>query len=202
VRPAPIFRVALIGASTALAVAVVMLLGNIGEGAARGAEPDEAPRLSQTPAANPGPAELSALLVTSAPLQFNPVVEQVHTEASSARSAAARVLEQVPVPANTNYVESLNWERQIAATGGLSDSDIAFLIQFRASCEWLKVARRSGLGDKTARAVLDDLPSWPAFRGSPVAQRMQGAISAAQRGDWSGIEGWLLRNCGSRPGLA
>jgi hypothetical protein len=152
--------------------------------------------LAETPhgaGANPPTnGQKSALLVTASPIGAVP--NAIHADATSAALKAAEILDDIPLPPGPVVAGSLDWSQQ----GDVSDADIQFLLQFRASCDWLRYADRgSGLSDEDLR-VLHDIPNWSAFRSTRLQARFAEIIGAFDKGDSSLMRHWLDINCRPR----
>jgi hypothetical protein len=89
--------------------------------------------------------------------------------AATARVVADEVARGIPVPPGGTF-SGVRWEQ---AGGVLSRTEIAAVLQYNASCQWLR-AWRDHRETATSERVLADVPAWSAWRfaetGAVLAQ--------------------------------
>jgi len=84
----------------------------------------------------------------------------------------------VPLPAGGNF-HGVRWDELETAT----DTDIRFLLQYNAACQWLRAAVDRRDSD-TQDALWNELPHWPAMRLNDIGSQFTAArASALQGGD-------------------
>lgn len=151
------------GALALCSLAAVAAAVTVGAGGASAGPGDEAATLAKQ--------HKSALLVAAGDLRFAP--DTSYYEGMDAiRAAAAPLEEAVPLPDGGNF-NGIRWSE----VDGVHVDDILFTLQFNASCQWYR-ALADGREVGTARRVLAEMPSWPAFRGqstADLARRLAGA---------------------------
>ncbi len=81
--------------------------------------------------------------------------------AQNARGLADDIATAIPLPRGGTF-SGIRWEQ---AGGTFTSAEIALVLQYNAACQWLR-AWRDGRETPTSARVLEDVPSWPAWRGS------------------------------------
>jgi hypothetical protein len=104
----------------------------------------------------------SKALVASPAL--DPFVAVAAIPAETARVVADAVGAAIPLPAGGTF-NGVRWE---VAGGVFSRTEIAGILQYNASCQWLR-AWRDGREQGTSEQVLADVPAWPAWRFAETA---------------------------------
>jgi hypothetical protein len=94
----------------------------------------------------------------------DPFVAGAAIPAATARVVADELAREIPVPAGGTF-SGIRWEQ---AGGVVSRTEIAAVLQYNATCQWLR-AWRDGRERATSQQVLADVPSWPAWRFSVTA---------------------------------
>ncbi len=89
---------------------------------------------------------------------------------------AALFTSSVPLPTGGNF-NGIRWTDLEAAT----DTDIRFLLQYNAACQWLRAAadRRDAANQD---AIWSQLPTWPAMRLDGYGEQFQSARAPALQG--------------------
>jgi hypothetical protein len=114
------------------------------------------------------------------------------------RGRARYRIASVPFPPGRNSASGYTWE---GIEGGLVDADIDDLIQYRASCDWLRHFIDTGDSDEEARAVVSHLPAWPVFRDSPFGAVIRTIVDSALAGDLGPARRHVETVCVDRPDL-
>jgi len=135
-------------------VAVTAAAATLGAGGASAGPGNQAAGLAKQ--------QKSALLVTAGDLGYSPDTAY-HQGFDAIRAVAAPLAEAVPLPDGGNF-NGIRWSE----VEGVHVDDILFTLQFNASCQWYR-ALADGREVATARTVLSEIASWPAFRGQPTA---------------------------------
>ncbi len=104
----------------------------------------------------------STRLAGDVPIRFDP--RDAVLQSDAARRHANVVARSVPLPQGGNF-NGIRWED---LSGGASTSDVAFILQYNAACQWLRALSEHRV-DPGDRRVIADIPSWPAFRESESA---------------------------------
>jgi hypothetical protein len=99
------------------------------------------------------------------------------TRADTARTAAADVARTVPLPAGGTF-DGIRWEE---AGGGFTKDEIALVLQYNATCQWLR-AWRDGRNTPASARVLADVPSWPVWRGGDGAAVIAAVVADVRAG--------------------
>ena len=89
---------------------------------------------------------------------------------SDAVERAAAIAASIPLPEGGNF-EGIRWQE---AEGELTEHDIAFVLQYNATCQWHR-ARRDGREAASAGSVVADTPRWPAFRDTALGAALETA---------------------------
>ena len=126
-------------------------------------------------------------------------------------TVAAQIAARVPYPPGTG--ESMRWAgtpKRATDMGSISARvDVQFLVEYRAACTWAQFwlfAREAGNPSAvaSATAVLQDIPHWPALRGSladpyerTVGWPLNARASAA--GDVAPVRRYAASNCREVP---
>ena len=128
---------------------------------------------TKTRASDPPALTRSKALVASPAAA--PFVAAASIPAATARVIADEVAREIPLPEGGTF-SGVRWE---AAGGVFSRAEIAGVLQYNASCQWLR-AWRDGREASVSERVLADVPSWPALRGAE-ATAMLAQIAAETR---------------------
>jgi hypothetical protein len=94
----------------------------------------------------------------------DPFAAAASIPAQTARVIADQVAGAIPLPAGGTF-SGVRWE---GAGGVFSRTEIAGVLEYNASCQWLR-AWRDGREKATSEQVLADVPSWPAWRFAETA---------------------------------
>jgi hypothetical protein len=128
----------------------------------------------------------SALVAAPATQRFAAVAS---IPAVTARVVADEVARDIPVPVGGTF-SGVRWE---VAGGLVSRSEIAAVLQYNASCQWLR-AWRDHREPATTGQVLADVPAWPAWRfaetGTVLAQ-----VAAEVRAGGGELAAAVLADC-------
>lgn len=135
----------------------------------------------------------AALLVTAPTVPVDPSLGYF-SDPAAAKARAAQLAKDVPTPNDRGGIAAVRWER---IDGGVSEGDIVFMVQFNAACDWLKQFT-GGVHDEQTRYILEQIPSWPPFRGNLIGEKVGEFVRAAEAGDQTPLTGWIERNCQPR----
>jgi hypothetical protein len=119
----------------------------------------------------------------------NPFVAVASIPAETARVIATEVAGAVPLPAGGTF-DGVRWED---AGGVFSRSEIAAILQYNASCQWLR-AWRDGREKAASEQVLADVPAWPAWRFAEAAAVL-GKVAADVRAGGGETASAVLADC-------
>jgi hypothetical protein len=109
--------------------------------------------------------------------------------AEKARSVAADVARSIPLPSGGTF-DGVRWEE---AGGVLTPDEIAFVLQYNATCQWLR-AWRDGRNTPVSARVLAELPSWPIWRGPEAAAVIAGVVGDVRAGGGASARA-MLADC-------
>jgi hypothetical protein len=128
----------------------------------------------------------TALTVAPATERFAAVAS---IPAATARVIADEVARDIPLPAGGTF-SGVRWEE---AGGVVSMTEIAAVLQYNASCQWLR-AWRDHRDQATSERMLADIPAWSAWRfaetGAVLAQ-----VSAEVRAGGGEMASAVLADC-------
>ena len=158
--------------------ASIALIAALGTGV-----PAAAQKVDRTPPA----IERSRALV-AAPAT-DPFVAVAEIPAATARVIADELAPKIPLPPGGSF-DGVRWE---AAGGVFSRTEIASVLQYNASCQWLR-AWRDGRETATSERVLADAPSWPAWRFGETALVL-GQVEADVRAGGGETASAVLADC-------
>jgi hypothetical protein len=127
-----------------------------------------------------------ALVATPA---LDPFVAVAAIPAETARVIADQVGAAIPLPAGGTF-NGVRWE---VAGGVFSRTEIAAVLQYNASCQWLR-AWRDGRETATSEQVLADVPSWPAWRFAETSAVL-GKVAADVRAGGGESASAVLADC-------
>jgi hypothetical protein len=109
--------------------------------------------------------------------------------AATAGVIADEVARTVPLPAGGTF-GGVRWEE---AGGVFSRTEIAAVLQYNASCQWLR-AWRDGREKATSEQVLADVPAWPAWRFAETGAVL-GKVAADVRAGGGEMASAVLADC-------
>jgi hypothetical protein len=109
--------------------------------------------------------------------------------AERARAAAAGIARSIPLPDGGTF-DGVRWEE---AGGVFTADDIALVLQYNATCQWLR-AWRDGRNTSASARVLADVPSWPVWRGSDGAEAISGVVADVRAGGGASARA-MLADC-------
>lgn len=104
---------------------------------------------------------------------------------------ASLVQAQIPRPSGVAPFDWTTWE------GGISPEGVERVESLRAACAWMS-AYASGTeapAKGTQRAVIADIPKWPAFRATPIGAKLQTVSRALAAGDTSDARAPIRAQC-------
>jgi hypothetical protein len=127
-------------------------------------------------AATEDPALARSAALVAAPAG-DPFAAEASIPAATARVIADEVGRRVPLPDGGTF-SGVRWEE---AGGLFSRTEITAVLQYNASCQWLRAWRDRRQPGVTAR-VLADVPSWPAWRGAETQQVLSRIVSDVRAG--------------------
>lgn len=130
--------------------------------------------------------ESKALVATPA---AEPFVATAKIPAATARMIADELAGAIPLPAGGTF-SGVRWEE---AGGVFSRSEISSVLQYNASCQWLR-AWRDGREKGTSQSVLADIPSWPAWRFAETGAVL-GKVAAEVRAGGGAAASAILVDC-------
>ena len=107
-----------------------------------------------------------------------------------AREAAARAAQKLPLPAGGNF-NGIRWEE---AGGIFTDTDVAFVTQYNATCQWYR-ALKDGRELELAARMVQEAPGWPALRDTEPAAALVAAAREVLTGGSGPAAGALLEQC-------
>jgi hypothetical protein len=139
-----------------------------------------------TAATNSGDGAGSAAALTSAP---GTDWDGTSYPVAQARSVAKERAAGIPVPAGGTF-SGVRWE---LGEGVVAESEIDGVISYNAACQWLR-AWRDGRDAATALAVLEQIPEWPAFRGTDSGRFVATVAEEANAGGGETATN-MLRDC-------
>ena len=110
----------------------------------------------------------------------------------AARTAADGMSAALPLPTGAAPID-LRWETM----GPVATGDIQLMLQMQAACRWYALAL-SGADDDaaTTTAIVSQVPSWSAFRGSQLSAQLQVIATGAASGDLGAMRAFVTANCG------
>jgi hypothetical protein len=105
------------------------------------------------------------------------IVHDGTVPAALARVIAEELAAEVPLPSGGTF-DGIRWEQ---AGGTFSRREIAAMLQYNAACQWLR-AWRDGREAAVAHAVLADVSSWSAWRGSETGAALAAVAADVAKG--------------------
>jgi len=162
-------RLRALGAAAAFAA----VLAVTGSGVAQQSDRDPALERSSQLAAAPASASADAAI-----------------GAEKARSVAADVARSIPLPSGGTF-DGVRWEE---AGGVFTADEIAFVLQYNATCQWLRAWRDGRNASVTAR-VLAQVPSWPVWRGSEEGAKVIAGVVGDVRAGGGAWAQAMLADC-------
>lgn len=87
----------------------------------------------------------------------------------------------VPLPTGGNF-NGIRWDELKTGT----DTDIRFVLQYNAACQWLRAAAGRRDSDRQD-AIWDELPRWPAMRLGGIGAQFMSSRSEALQGRGSAL---------------
>lgn len=132
-------------------------------------------------------------LATAADLDFSPRHGYFHDHVAAAAHARALV-KDIPLPTHHPGVACIDWQAQ----GPMSDGDMRALLQFRATCDWLRERIANGPSEATDH-VLATLATWPTHRGGATGEALRNVAIRAHEGDLTPAEQFVALHCRARP---
>ncbi|WP_037496959.1 hypothetical protein [Solirubrobacter soli] len=127
--------------------------------------------VAQQGSGDPALERSAQLAVAPAPAAGSPI------GAEAARSAAAGIARTIPLPPGGTF-DGIRWEE---AGGVFTADEIALVLQYNATCQWLR-AWRDGRNTPATARVLADVPSWPLWRGGDGAAAIAGVVGDVRAG--------------------
>jgi hypothetical protein len=141
-------------------------------------------RLSTGDSTAPDALEASRILVNRPALPSRDAANaNVALRLSGARllQRASAVQARIPRPSGVAPFDWSTWG------GGISPEGVERIESLRAACAWIS-AYASGTdaaANATQRAVIADIPKWPAFRTTPIGDKLQAVSRAVAAGHTS-----------------
>jgi hypothetical protein len=91
---------------------------------------------------------------------------------------ASVVQERIPRPSGVAPFDWSTWG------GGISAEGVERVESLRAACAWISAyaSGTDGPNRNTQRAIIADMPQWPAFRATPIGAKLQAAARAVAAG--------------------
>jgi hypothetical protein len=109
--------------------------------------------------------------------------------AETARVVADEIARDIPLPAGGTF-SGVRWEE---AGGVIARGEIAAVLQYNASCQWLR-AWRDGRETATSGQVLADVPAWSAWRFTETSAVL-GQVAADVRAGGGEAASAVLADC-------
>ncbi|MDX6640809.1 MAG: hypothetical protein QOF12_1820 [Solirubrobacteraceae bacterium] len=148
---------------------------------------------SQPAAGSSNPQQTKADELAAAPMVDRTAGGPSYTAGAAARGQADRTVDRLPLPAGGNF-NGIRWEEG----GVLTAAEIEGVLEYNAFCQWIRAARDDA-DPGTALGVLDDVPQWPAFRGTAEADLLSEAVAEARAGSGPVLDG-VRRDCDASHG--
>lgn len=108
----------------------------------------------------------------------------------AAAEHADELVKDIPLPIHHPGVASIDWRAQ----GPMSDGETRALLQFRATCDWLRERIANGPSE-AADHVLSMLPDWPTHRGGATEKALRDVADRARQGDLRPARQFVALNC-------
>ena len=143
---------------------------------------------SQPAAGSSNPQQTKADELAAAPIVDRTAGGPSYAAGDAARGEADRTADRLPLPGGGNF-NGIRWEEG----GVLTAAEIEGVLEYNAFCQWIRAARDDA-DPGTALGVLDDVPQWPAFRGTAEADLLSEAVAEARAGSGPVLDG-ARRDC-------
>ena len=133
-------------------------------------------------------------LAVAADLDFSPRHGYFDDHVAAAAHARALV-KDIPLPCHHPAVASIDWQAQ----GPMSDGEMRALLQFRATCDWLRERIANG-SSQASDNLLATLAAWPTHRGGATEEALRRVAARARAGDLEPAKRFVALNCQARLG--